>query len=58
MGYISREQIDKIKQQIKENPSEYLREKKEKKNQQRLERISKTFPSQDEFYQYICSKSC
>ena len=50
MGYISSEQLAKIKQKIKENPLEYRLEKKEKKNQQRLERISKTLPSEDEFY--------
>jgi len=55
MGYISSEQLAKIKQQLKENRAEYLREKRAKKNQQRLERINKTFPSQDELYNHIFS---
>ncbi len=41
-----------IQKALKENPN-FVGEKREKKNQQRVERVGKKFPSQDEFFNHL-----
>ena len=42
-----------INRRKKENPVKFLAEKREIKEQQRLQRLRNKFPSQEEFYIYI-----
>ena len=41
----------------KENKQLFISEKKEKKNQQRIERLKNKFPSQDDFYTYMVTNA-
>lgn len=41
----------------KENKEQFLVEKKEKKNQQRIQRLTNNFPSQDDFYIHMVSNA-
>ena len=42
---------------IKENPAEYFAEKREKKNQQRIEMLSNKLPSQEELFKYMVDRT-
>ena len=41
----------------KENNEQLLIEKKEKKNQQRIQRLTNKFPSQDDFYTHMVTNA-